>query len=285
MLNVSIIGFGRTGSHLYYALKRSKAVNVRIAHKSHVSKPDLKVLSESNLIFICTDDKNIKSAAKKISSSKIDWRGKTVLHTSGAKSSDELAVLKSKGASTGSFHPVQTFEKKANKYSGKLKKIYIAIEGDKRAVKLGFKIARSIGSKPFEIFKDQKALHHICCVISSNFFVALLHGTETLFKETFGKKIHKIGFKNTNFFDIYKPLVDQTLENMAKLGTIRPLTGPIERNDLETLSLHLDSLKKKAPGLLSVYVIMGIETVKVALKKKSLPQKSALSILKLLNKY
>src|SRR5438876_9243644 len=125
MLNVSIIGFGRTGSHLYYALKKAKGINTHIAQKSSKAKPDLKIISKSDLIFICTDDKNIKSVSKKLASVKIDLNSKIIFHTSGAKSSDELASLKLKGISAGSFHPVQTFREKTNKYAASFKNIHI----------------------------------------------------------------------------------------------------------------------------------------------------------------
>lgn len=285
MLRISIIGFGRTGTHLYYALNRIKGVKAYVVMKNGKSKPNLKSLAESNIIFICTGDKNIASASDNLLKLGIHLKSKIVFHTSGAKSSDELLSLKKAGASVGSFHPVQTFGKKEKKYSGIFKNIYVVLEGEKKAVAAGKKLAQSILAKPIVISKNDKALHHICCVISSNYLVALMKQAEDIFKNNIAKKIHKNGFKNINFFDIYMPLAGQTLQNMAKNGAISALTGPIARNDTDTIELHLKSLGNTAPQLLSFYIFMGIETVKTALIKKSLGPDNALKILKLLNKY
>lgn len=285
MLNISIIGFGRVGSHLYYALKKSGKVKLRAVIKHKRAKYDDSSLIASDVIFICADDKNISVVASELLLSGANLKGKIILHTSGAKNSDELSALKKTGAITGSFHPVQTFVEIAKKYSGLFGNIYIAVEGEAKSAEMASVIARLIKSKPFKLSKEQKAFHHICCVISSNYLVTLMSKTETAYRRTTGEKILKNGFKTTNFFDIYKPLIEQTLGNISKIGSISSLTGPIERNETETLNLHLSIIQKKAPELLPVYVIMGIETVKTALEKKSLNKSEALNLIKLLNKY
>ena len=285
MLNISIIGFGRVGSHLYYALKKSRKVKLRAVIKNSRSKIDIKGLSSSDIIFICTSDKKIGEAALKLLKCGVDLRNKIIFHTSGAKNSDALSALKKAGAHTGSFHPVQTFVKVAKRYSGSFENIFIALEGDAVSAKTGAGIARLIKSKPLKLTKEQKILNHICCVISANYLVTLMRNTEALFGKIRSKGIPKNGFKDINFFDIYKPLIVQTLRNIAKIGPISSLSGPIERNEKETLVLHLEAIQKKAPELLPIYVFMGIETVKTALEKKSLSKPDALNLIKLLNKY
>jgi len=285
LLNISIIGFGRVGSHLYYALKKSAKAKLRTVIKNSQSKIDVKGISSSDVIFICTSDKKISAVASKLLQSGADLKNKIIFHTSGAKNSDAIKALKKAGAFTGSFHPVQTFVKIAGRYSGSFEDIFVALEGDARSIKTGVDITRLISSKPIKLTKEQKVLHHICCVLSANYLVALMRNTEALFSKIKGGRIPKNGFKDINFFDIYKPLIVQTLRNIAKIGSISALTGPIERNETETLVLHLEAIRKKAPEILPVYIFMGIETVKTALEKKSLSKPDALNLIKLLNKY
>ena len=285
MIKISIIGFGKTGSHLFYALKKAKNAEVVYVIKNRRQKYSAEILSRSDVIFICTGDKDIAGAMKKLIASKADLKNKFIFHTSGAKSSLELDKLKTEGAVTGSFHPVQTFASKSGRYSGTFENIYIAVEGSKGAIIAGFKIAKTIHSKPFEIAAAGKPFHHICCVISSNYLAALLNLANRVFTAGGGKGIRKIGFNNTTFFDIYKPLVAETLQNIEKIGIINALTGPIERNDTDTIRLHINSLKEAVPEILPAYVILGIETVKLALKKKKLSSSEAVKIIKLLNKY
>ena len=285
MLNISIIGFGRVGSHLYYALKKSRKVKLRTVIKNSRSKIDAKGLSSSDVIFICTSDKKIGAAASKLLQSGAKIKNKIIFHTSGAKNSDAIKALKKAGANTGSFHPVQTFVRVAKRSSGSFENIFIALEGDAESIKTGAGIAHLIKSKPLKLTKEQKVHNHICCVISANYLVALMRNTEDLFGKIKNNGILKNGFKDINFFDIYKPLIVQTLRNIAKIGPISSLSGPIERNEQETLLLHLQAIKKKAPELLPIYIFMGIETVKTALEKKSLSKPDALNLIKLLNKY
>jgi predicted short-subunit dehydrogenase-like oxidoreductase (DUF2520 family) len=285
LIKISIIGFGKTGSHLYYALKKAKNAKVVYVIKNRRQKYSAEILSKSDVIFICTGDKDIAGAMKKLMVSKADLKNKIIFHTSGAKSSHQFDKLKTEGAVTGSFHPVQTFAEKTKRYSGTFENIYIAIEGNRKAVNAGFKIAKAIHSKPFEITAASKPFHHICCVISSNYLTALMNLASQVFAAGSRKGIRKIGFNNTTFFDIYKPLVAETLQNIEKIGVIEALTGPIERNDTDTIWLHIDSIKKAVPEILPAYVILGIETVKLALKKKKLRSSEAVSIIKLLNKY
>jgi predicted short-subunit dehydrogenase-like oxidoreductase (DUF2520 family) len=284
MLKVSIIGFGRTGSHLFYALKATKKFDVRIAAFSHTDKIDRRILSDSKVILICTADKDITDTATQLRKNCRILNGKSVLHTSGAKNSDILNILRAGRAAVGSFHPVQTFAARARKNTHSFKDIFVAIEGDSRAVQAGFTLARAMGSRPFEISAENKVFHHICCVIASNYLVTLLAASERAFRKIRSKGIRKNGFNKTNFFDIYKPLIDRTLTNIRKSGAIASLTGPIERNDFETIKLHIKALKKSLPEILPVYTMMGIETVKAALKKKSLSETDALELLKLLIK-
>lgn len=285
MLKISIIGLGKTGSHLYHALKKAKNVKVLAVIKNGRQRIRREDITESNIIFICTGDKDIAAAAKNLSASKAHLKNKIVFHTSGAKSSLELKMLKQAGAHTGSFHPVQTFAWEAKRYSGTFEKIHIAVEGEKKAVLTGFRIAKSIKSNPFEIAASQKTFHHICCVISSNYLTALMNLSSKAFSVTGVKGIRRIGFNNTTFFDIYKPLVRETLQNIEKIGIIDALTGPIERNDTETILLHINSIMRSIPEILPAYVILGIETVKLTLKKKKLMSSEAVNIIKLLNKY
>jgi predicted short-subunit dehydrogenase-like oxidoreductase (DUF2520 family) len=289
MHSAYIIGFGKLGSHLYYALKQSGNFNNVYIKKSRKDILNVSELKESKIIFICTEDKNVLGAVKTILFSDVNLSGKVVYHTSGALKAGILKQLKRKGADIASFHPVQTFEEKAKKYNNRFKNISIALEGEDKAVNAGEKIALKISSYPFRISSRNKVLHHICCVEASNYIVShfkLINNisAKISIKGT-DKKILKNGFINRSFFDIYKPLILQTLQNISKKGITESLTGPIERNDIKTVELHLKTLKKQLVQVLPHYIIMGIETVNAAFEKRSLNEKEADKLLLLLKSY
>lgn len=284
MDNILIIGYGKLGTHLHYALKKTGKAKISGIVKNAKSKFSPELIAKSNVIFITTQDSKIKNVVKSLAGKTYDLTGKSIFHTSGSLTSDELSLLEEKGALTGSFHPVQTFESPARKDEGRFKKIYIAIEGNTKAVKKAEQISRILGSKLFVITKENKSYHHICCVIASNFMATLMSQIEKLgvsMKKAQGKQIRKNGFNNQSFFNIYKPLAAQTLENIALKGAVRSLTGPFERNDTETIAGHLENISGE---LMPVYILMGIETVKLSLEKKSIKPRDASAILKLFDK-
>ncbi len=279
MDKITIIGFGKLGSHLYYALKKSRK-NISIVRNSRYryAKKDIK---NSDIIFICTQDSKISSAVKKLSAASADLKGKFIFHTSGSMDSGELDPLKTLGAETASFHPVQTFEQKASKDEGRFRNIYIAAEGTKKAEQKAKLTAKKLGAKPLVVSKKNKVYHHLCCVMASNFLSTLIRQIE----KTGSGKIRINGFKNPNFFNIYMPLALQSLKNASIKGAARSLSGPIERNDINTVSRHLEALKKGPEDVYSFYLLMGIETIKLALEKKSISSKDAKIFLNLFSKH
>lgn len=280
MKSAHLIGFGKAGSHLYYALKRSRIFSNIYLKKNETSKLSSKQLQQSNAVFICTEDSLISEAVKDIISANVNLKKKHIFHLSGALSSDVLHKLSEQGAYTGSFHPVQTFNKKAFSYSGTFENICIALEGSRNAVFFGKRISKALKSKSIVISKENKGLHHIACVTASNYLTVHFSMVEEI-----SKKIFKNGFNKTSFFDIYKPLIMQTMRNIEEKGVIFSLTGPIERNDIKTIKLHLKALSEKLPGLTAGYSFMGIETALLALKKKSLTKREAMNMIKLFTDY
>ena len=123
MMNVSIIGAGRVGTSLGYALSkkeyRIKALSCKTTSSAKESRKIIgegKVLAdnaqtarEGDLVFMCLPDEEIKRVTKELAASDIDWLNKYVFHCSGLLTSEILKPLKDQEAFTGSFHPIQAF--------------------------------------------------------------------------------------------------------------------------------------------------------------------------------
>lgn len=289
MDNVTIIGNGKLGSHLYYALKKSGYNDIYRIDKKTDKDYFHKAVQKSNLIFICTRDSDIIKAVQQLKSLKPYSKVKFIFHTSGALSSAVLKPLDDKNTFVGSFHPVQSFNKAAKKDNGKFRCIYIAVEGSKKAVSRGISIAKKLGSTPFVIGEKAKVFHHINSVIASNYLVTLIHQITNISDKSSNQgknnRIFINGFKKVNFFDIYEPLITATIGNIGSSGSVGALSGPIERNDYKTLELHLKNLKRLDRSLLEFYIYMGKETIKLALTKKSITKIDAKKLTDLFYKY
>ena len=121
-------------------------------------------LPPSDLVLIATPDDAIEETAHRLAACERGTSGKatrrrTVLHTSGALSSEVLAPLAQAGFHTGSLHPlVSVSESRAGAKA--LHGAFFCLEGDKAALKLAGKIVRDLGGTSFSIRPENKALYH-----------------------------------------------------------------------------------------------------------------------------
>ncbi|MBC7363243.1 MAG: DUF2520 domain-containing protein [Candidatus Aminicenantes bacterium] len=264
----SIIGAGRVGTALAAALTAQnwnlkvivdsvpeKARRLRkMIGQGQASAEASQAVRRSELIFLCVTDSQIEKVVRQIVKEEV--QNKYFFHTSGALSSSLLAPLKEKGARVGSFHPIQTFATETpekNLFRG----IFIGLEGQPEAVRLGLKIARTLKSQVILLSPENKPAYHLACSISSNFLVVLLSEIKDIMKS--------IGLDEETTLNLLTPLLNKTLHNVKKLGIEASLTGPVIRGDAETVKKHLE-ITARFPGLDRIYRAMALEALKIAEK-------------------
>ncbi|HMS64974.1 MAG TPA: DUF2520 domain-containing protein [Ignavibacteria bacterium] len=289
---IYIIGFGKTGTSFYFELKDKGYEVYFISDKNAGSSERLKnetsllnfsdkikkdFIKESDVILICVQDRYIKDAVNTIINFNTDLSKKIMIHVSGSVSTEVFERGSINPENTVSMHPIQTFDKISIENNHLLEKIYFGIEGGHTGKEYAKEIIASFDSNFIEIPKDKKHLYHSACVVSSNFLITLLN----ISSEIMGS----IGIEKNKTFEIFRPIIERTLENISEDGLVNSLTGPFERNDLETISNHLNSINKELPSLIPFYTLLGMETVKVAFKKESINMKNVISVLDLMNEY
>jgi predicted dinucleotide-binding enzyme len=57
-------------------------------------------------VVLAVVDDALPTVVQRLAASRVDWKGKTVLHTSGYHGADALAVLTRRGANVGTLHPL-----------------------------------------------------------------------------------------------------------------------------------------------------------------------------------
>ena len=271
---VIIVGSGAVGTALALALHKHRYPVLTVVSKSgrsarrlgrriHSSYGRLRSLAlpkSGGIIFLAVPDDEIRSAANLLSQQQIDFSRSIVFHCSGALVSDELAELKKKGASVGSFHPLQTFVRRSSS-SDNLRGIWIGIEGDRAAIARGEHIAKDIGAHSLVLSRKQKVLYHIAAVFSSNYLVTLLSVVEEL-----GTRIR---LPQRKVVTIFKPLILESISNVNRLTAAGSLTGPIARGDLRTVRKHRAELNKRGLGRISLlYDALAKATVHLASKRR-----------------
>jgi len=259
---VAIVGAGNLGSALALSLQRAGyVVEAVIAHSRGASLKRAQTLAKqvgaraatdlsdvrADLIWFCVPDAEIARAARLLAgklSGKAQWKGRVALHSSGALTSDELAVLRSLGAAVASVHPLMTFVRGSRP---SLAGVPFAVEGDAAAVRLARRVVENVGGHAYSIRQKDKAAYHAWGTFASPLFTALLATTEQV------AVLAGVSRKAARRRMI--PILQQTLANYAALGAAGGFSGPIVRGDVDTVKRHLHVLRG-APVVREVYVAL-----------------------------
>ncbi len=219
---VSIVGTGRVaralGRHLRQlgwgicavtgrSLASARAASRVIGGGQALGEPSPQVLN-SNLILIATPDGAIQSVARELSQlGGKDWRGKIVLHTSGALDSSVLRPLADLGAATGSMHPMQTFSNQNIPRPGKM---FFGIEGSPVALKIARKMIRQMDGVAVRLSGANKAAYHSSGSFASVYVLAAV--------ETATRILMAQGYKRRQAMRAILPMTRQTLDNFERVG-------------------------------------------------------------------
>ncbi|MHB8502814.1 MAG: Rossmann-like and DUF2520 domain-containing protein [Candidatus Acidiferrales bacterium] len=254
---LAIIGAGRVGRALGRRLRESgwkigavvtrsepsarKAVRSIGAGHAHAFLT--RQVLATQVILITTPDRGVAAVAEELARiGAEELRGKVVLHTSGALSSEVLAPVRKCGAVVGSMHPLQSF-------SGvgvpPLEGRVFAIEGDIAAVRIARQMARALGAIPAHIEGSKKPLYHAAGALAAGNVLALMEAATRLMTAS--------GMKRREAVRALLPLTRQVLENFERLGPRAAWTGPLSRGDYTVVSAHLGAMKDLQPEFAQAY--------------------------------
>jgi predicted short-subunit dehydrogenase-like oxidoreductase (DUF2520 family) len=245
---VAIVGPGRLGTALLTALEHARyrvrevvsrggsstlpvAGEAGKAGRTQVGRSRTTRLG-AQLVWFCVPDREIARAARELAAA-AEWEGKMAFHASGALPSDELDVLRQRGAAVAAVHPLMTFVSAA---IPSLRNVPFAIEGDKKAVRAARQIVKDLGGKAFSLRKGDKAAYHAWGAFTSPLLIALLVAAERV--------AGAAGLAAKDAREKMMPILFRTLTNYAALGPARSFSGPMARGDVAIVRSHLQALQK-----------------------------------------
>ena len=251
---IGIIGYGKVGESLTFALHKlgfnvfiyTRTLPDKQVHSRYVLPTMKQLVEKAHIIFITVPDKNITATARNIAQAQKDLTNKIFFHTSGAKTSEELKMLKHQGAFTASFHPLQTFPQTINSLSA-WKNVYCVLEGDKAAIKKGKFLCKKLHMNSFVLAAKKKIYYHSAAVLSSNFLVLLIQMSQEL--------ALLAGIDKKKYKSLFYPLIAQSLENILNNELGKALSGPLVRKDFNVIRTQISRIKKSNPDIAHLYQI------------------------------
>lgn len=212
------------------------------------------ILSDNDVLFLTVPDGEIQSVW---SSLKIlpCVKNKIICHCSGALSSYIFSDAEELSVFSFSVHPIFAFYSKTESYK-QLSTAIFTVEGCPQKIDELVSLISGMGNDVRVISGQAKTKYHAAAVMASNQMTALIHSAVGLLCEC--------GFSPQQSLAALIPLMSGNLSNIADVGTVQALTGPIERNDLQTVQAHLDCLEN---GQRALYQNLSQVLVEIARQK------------------
>jgi len=254
-LRIGFIGAGQLGVPLAWSLARAGYRIVGATSRSQDSAARLaagiaeaqayddaqRLVDDSDLVVIAVPDDAIAPAARSLM-----WQGRhSVVHCSGATEVSALTSAADQGATTGGFHPLQSFTN-TEAAMQTLPGCAVGIETEEPLLGVLTGMAGALGCHPIRLPAGARALYHASGSFASSFLVGLINDALTLWSA--------FGVDREEAFRALLPLTKGTVAALEANGPIRSLAGPIARADVGTVERHIAALRAHAPALLPIYL-------------------------------
>ncbi|HEY87626.1 MAG TPA: DUF2520 domain-containing protein [Dehalococcoidia bacterium] len=275
MVKLGFIGAGTVGSALATRLSSKGYQVVAVSSRDQTSARNLArsincrafdnnqdVTDAAELVFITTPDDVIAAVT-----SEIQWHpGQSVVHCSGADSTQILEPAMKLGVQVGVIHPLQTFASAKQAIENMPGSTFV-LEADEPLLTTLKEMATALDGHWIELEAKDKVIYHAAAVITCNYLVTLVKLATDLW-QTFNVPTQQAT-------QALLPLIRGTIHNIETVGIPQCLTGPIARGDTGTIKKHLEALQKVTPAILPTYRELGLQTIPIALAKGRINQKQA----------
>lgn len=268
LVKIGFIGAGTVGTALAIRLSGQGYPVVAVSSRTGLSAERLSsrvkgcrvystnqgVADNAEFVFITTPDMVIPIVA-----TQVKWHpNQSVVHCSGADSTDVLEPARQVGATVGGFHPLQTF-------AGELQAVAnipgstFGLEATQPLLSVLKEMTKALNGTWVVLKPSDKVAYHVAAVLASNYLVTLVKLATDLW-QTFD-------VPREQATTALLPLLKGTLNNIGNIGIPNCLTGPIARGDIGTVQKHLQVLRQLAPEVVSTYRELGYQTVPIAISK------------------
>ena len=139
------------------------------------------------------------------------------------------------------------------------------------------RLARVLCGRIIVIPPARRVLYHAACVVASNHLTTMLAEVEAM--------LHAVLPRERRFMEVFRPILDATLANVAATSPAAALSGPVARGGIGTVARHLEAVRDAVPELLPYFTRMSLETVRLAAAKGSLTAESRTAMIQLIRSF
>lgn len=277
-MNIGFIGAGKVGCSLgkyfsqdpetkiigYYS-RSSRSAEEAARFTDSKSYLDMKELIDAcDMIFLTVPDGSIPDTWNKVK--EYDIREKMICHCSGSMScEDAFDGIEETGAFGYSAHPLFAVSDKYNAYRELTGVFFTLEECAKSAAAPGQGLAalqglfERLGNPTGIIEGNDKTTYHCAAAMASNLVCGLIDQSIELMK--------RCGFTDETAIKALAPILTGNMEHIARKGPTDSLTGPIERNDIGTVTKHLECLKDENEK--DIYRLLSSRLIRMAQRRHS----------------
>ncbi len=282
-LSIGFIGAGRAGVSLgrYFYAKKLKISGFCSRTAEHARSAALltesryfvsaeQIAEESDILFITVPDSVICEVYLQLKK-RCDLKDKILCHCSGALPAEAFKNAKTVGAYAYSVHPAFAINDKENSYK-ELHKAFFTVQGSPEKMDIITSLIEGLGNPYRIIDAEQKIKYHVALASASNLVIGLYHMSARLLGEC--------GFTEAEAATAIAPLFLGNARSLTEKGCAAALTGPVDRNDYETVCKHL-SVLEDGGRIEAAYRALSSELVFIA--KDKYPSADYTKLEKLLN--
>lgn len=245
-MNIGFIGAGKVGCSLgryfaegglslsgYYSIPRNTSLEAAQFTNTYSFESAEDLIKECDCVFVTVPDGLIGSVWEDIKD--YNLKGKIICHCSGAMTSaDAFAGIEKTGASGYSVHPLFAVSDRYSTYK-ELPGVFFTLEGDEDRIGEVAELIGSLGNPVRIISGEDKTMYHCAAAAASNLVCGILDMSFDL--------MERCGFSEEDARSAMGALIRGNVEHVLEVGTAEGLTGPIERNDVDTVRKHIECLK------------------------------------------
>lgn len=270
----------RSGRWAVTIASRRPATATALARETRGAKSARRIqdaVAGAGVVLLAVPDKAIGPLARQLGPMRASWRGVVVLHAAGAYGPEILAPLQARGAAAGVLHPLAVL----GSHGGvALSGAFARVEGHPKARAAALRLCVLLGCVPLRApglaTPRGRGAYHAAASLASNDLVALLAASRDL--------LVRYGVPKRAAGEAVATLAEGALRQVRRSGLSGALTGPVARNDAETLRAQLRALDRDDPEVAGAHRALSLRLVAFAAAGGRLDADAAAALRRLLRR-